>query len=675
MTDDRRLIEDYLPVEAISIVAQREKIGHAALHPRKLHLWWARRPLAAARAAVYATLVHPHDAPDNARDAAFFTALCQWGASDRVIAEARQRVLDANGGIPPKVLDQFAGGGAIPLEALRLGCEATAVELNPVAHLIERCMLEYPQHFGASLADDIREYGRRWVERTWTRVGHLYPRLREEEADQEQLSIDAEDPARQRAAGRPIAYLWTRTVVCPNPERPPHIVPLVRQTWLAKKKGRYVALRPSVDRDALTVAWEVVEAPTEAGLGFDPAAFSKGSATSCFACGAALDADYVRNAGRRRALGITPLAAVLLRTSGRGRDYLPVGQYPEPSVDDCWDVLQGLEVDPPDEVIPPTGNAGLATGRVFLYGLSRFRDLFTPRQLATLCAFAQGVRETHAQMIEDGMEPERADAVATYLALSMSRLADYCSNLCRWHTGYETLMNTYARQALQMVWDFAEGNPFGNAAGNALTYVNTTADIAEQLAASGPAATVRRASATQLPDADESYDAVITDPPYYDNISYADLSDFFYVWLKRSLQGIAPDDVIGGERTPKRREAIVAPYRFDGDKAAARSFYEEEMARAFAEAHRVLKPGAPLVCVYAHKTTLGWATLVEALRRAGFTITEAWPLDTEMPERSVGHRWRRRSSWSRASATGRPSETAVRFSGSSTPRSLSGWIG
>jgi putative DNA methylase len=631
MTDDR-LIEDYIPVEAINIVAQREKIGHAAFHPRKLHLWWARRPLAAARAAVYATLVHPHDAPDNARDAAFFTALCQWGASDRVIAEARQRVLEANGGVPPKVLDQFAGGGAIPLEALRLGCEATAVELNPVAHLIEKCMLDYPQRYGPSLADDIREHGRRWVERTWGRVGHLYPRLRD--VDEEQLSIEAEDPARQRTAGRPIAYLWTRTVPCPNPERPPHTVALVRQTWLAKKKGRNVALRPIVDRDALSVSWQVVEAANPESLGFDPAAFSTRGATTCLACGAAVDYKHVQAEGLAGRMGIMPLAAVLVKASGRGRDYLPVGTYAEPDEAACLAVLDELDVQPPDEPIPRDG------GRWFsppLHGLTRYRDLFTPRQLATLCAFAQGVRETHAQMLEDGMEPERAAAVATYLALALDRTVDRNCNLCRWDTKNESLTNAYSRQALPMVWDFSEANPFGQGAGQAHEYVENIAGIVkEELGSTGQPGMVYRTSADQLPMADETYDAVITDPPYYDNISYADLSDFFYVWLKRSLQGIAPDDIIGGELTPKRREAIVAPYRFDGDKAAARRFYEQEMAAAFTEAHRVLKPGAPLVCVYAHKTTLGWATLVEALRRAGFTITEAWPLDTEMPERAVG---------------------------------------
>lgn len=625
---DKRLIEDLIPVEAINAVAQREKIGHAALHPRKLHLWWARRPLAAARAAVYATLVPAEGTPEEARSGDFFTSLCQWGASDRVLAEARSRVLAANGGTPPRVLDLFAGGGAIPLEAARLGCEATAVELNPVAHLIECCTLDYPQRFGPGLADDVREYGRRWVERTWERVGHLYPRVREPQGEQLDLEPDA---VVERAAGRPFAYLWTRTMPCPNTAGGMHELPLVRQTWLAKKKGRYVALKPQVDRSTRTLRWEVVESGDAADLGFDPAGFSSRGRASCLICGAAVDVEYVKEQARAGRMGITPLAAVLVKPSGRGRDYLPAGAYPQPSVEECERARAGLDVAPPDE---PIQNLPGHTN-VFIYGLTHFRDLFTPRQLATLCAFAHGVREVHAEMLVDGMEPKRAEAVCAYLGMCLSRVTDYCNTLCQWHNTIQKTNHAFARQALPMVWDFSETNPFSRASGSIATYVEESASILEELASMGQRVEVQRTSATQLPDHDNHFDAVITDPPYYDNIPYADLADFFYVWLKRSV-GFLFEEHFAGEITPRKREAIMAPHRYGGDKRAARIFYEHEMAAAFAEAHRVLKPGAPLVCVYAHKTTLGWAALVEALRQARFTITEAWPLDTEMPERSIG---------------------------------------
>ncbi len=631
MSDDRRLIEDLIPVQAINEVAQREKIGHAATHPRKLHLWWARRPLAAARAAVYATLVTAEDTPEEARSPEYFRELCRWGASDSAIADARQRVLAANGGAPPRVLDLFAGGGAIPLEAARLGCEATAVELNPVAHLIELCMLDYPQRFGTELADDIREWGHRWVDQAWERVGHLYPRVRAEEHTN-QLDFAGEQDEQARALGRPIAYLWTRTVRCPNPALGEHDVPLVRQTWLAKKKERMVALRPRVDRETLRLDWEVVEAESADKLGFDPSAFSSRGRSTCLICGAAVDADYVKAEGMAGRIGITPLAAALVNRSGRGREYLAVGDYPQPSEDDCAAVLAELDVEPPSEPIPSDDKRNFWTP---LYGLTRFRDLFTPRQLATLCAFAQGIRETYEQMGGEGVEEKRAEAVCACLALVLDRVVDASSTLCTWVPQGEFHAHTYKRQALPMVWDFSEINPFSGSVGDPARYVENGAEIIAALASVGKRVEVFRSSAAQVPQHGQMFDAVITDPPYYDNISYADLSDFFYVWLKRSVGFLFPEH-LEGVLTPKRREAIVAPYRHDGDKDGAREFYEREMGLAFAEAHRVLKPGAPLVCVYAHKTTLGWASLVEALRAARFLITEAWPLDTEMPERSAG---------------------------------------
>lgn len=631
MSDDRRLIEDLLPVAAINEVAQREKIGHAKTHPRKLHLWWARRPLAAARAAVYATLVRAEGLPEEARSAEFFSALCRWGASDSVIAEARERVLASNGGKPPKVLDMFAGGGAIPLEAARLGCEATAVELNPVAHLIELCMLDYPQRFGPSLADDIREWGERWVDAAWERVGHLYPPLDAgRSATGGQLDLDQGDASNE--GRRPIAYLWTRTVRCPNPSMDEHLIPVVRQTWLAKKKGRYAALRPHVDKAQLTVGWELAEGASADAFEFDPAGFSRGGRATCFVCGTSVDADYIKTEGKAGRLGTAPLAAALVNSSGRGREYLPAGAYQLPDENDCQAVLDDLNVGPPEELVNDRDTLNF---KVPLYGMTSFADLSTPRQIATLYSLAAGVGEQYEAMIAEGMDTKRAEAVSTFLAIAVDRVADRGTTLCRWETKNETLMNTYARQALPMVWDFGESNPFGPASGSVRAYVSNVADIAGELAALSARCEVQRTSATQLPDHDATYDAVITDPPYYNNISYADLSDFFYVWLKRSVGFLYPEH-LAGELTPKRREAIVAPYRHDGDRDEARQFYEAEMEAAFREAHRVLKPEAPLVCVYAHKTTLGWAALVEALRRAGFTITEAWPLDTEMPERSIG---------------------------------------
>jgi putative DNA methylase len=614
----KRLIEDAIPIGAINIVAQREKIGHAAVHPRKLHLWWARRPLAAARAAVYATLV-----PANGRDrspaaeASFFDSLCRWDAAESTIRAAREEVLQANNGVPPRVLDMFVGGGAIPLEAARLGCETTAIELNPVAHLIERCMLEYPQRF-PGLANDVRRWGRLWVDRAWEQLADLYPPVGPG-SGQQQLGGSSEE------GRRPLAYLWTRTVRCPNPALGEHEVPLLRQTWLARKKGRAIALKSIIDHTNLTIRYEVREAASQTELGFDPALGSSRGQTRCLICGAAVTSAYVKSEGMADRIGVAPLAAVVLKASGRGREYLPVGQYKLPQGDECLKRLRALDFSLPNEALPENETRAFWCTQ---YGLTRYVDLFSPRQLTSLGTLAAGIRVVYDEIVVDSGQHDRAKAIVTCLALALDRALIRNNSLCGWDAGNESTMQSYARQALPMVWDFAEMNPFGGAAGDIREYVENSAEILDSLGLIPPT-TVIRGSATALPLADNSIDAIITDPPYYDNIWYADLSDFFYVWLKRTVGFLYPED-LGGELAPKRNEAVVAPHRHSGDTEAARVLYERLMAEAFAEAHRVLRPHAPLLCIYAHKTTLGWATLVDALRTAGFMITEAWPLDTEM---------------------------------------------
>ena len=244
------------------------------------------------------------------------------------------------------------------------------------------------------------------------------------------------------------------------------------------------------------------------------------------------------------------------------------------------------------------------------------------------------MHHAYEAMLEEGVETERAVAIVSYLGIMMDRLADYNSTICHWHNTGEKVGHTYARQALPMVWDFAEINPFGGASGNIVGALTWILEVIRQLADSGQSALVYRTSGSQLPLGNGIFDAIITDPPYYDNVSYADLSDFFYIWLKRSIGFLYPEH-FSTLLTPKKQEAIMAMYRHNRNKEMARLSYETMMAQAFSEAYRVLKQGAPLVCVYAHKTTLGWSTLIEALRHAGFVITEAWPLDTEMKERSV----------------------------------------
>jgi putative DNA methylase len=619
---------------AVSYEATREKLlRRRDYHLSTLHLWWARRPLAAARAAVYAALVPAPEKIDGDALGSFFTSLCTWGGPTASIVEARRQILDASAGEPPKVLDLFAGGGAIPLEATRLGCEATALELNPVAHLIELCTLEYPQKFGG-LADDVRRWGAWLIQRAKDDISDLYPQVIEPSGGQTTL-----DGATEGSRRVPIAYLWTRTVPCPNPAERPHAVPLVRQTWLVKKKGRYLALRVVPDRDRMTIDYDVVTSSTPEGLGFDPEKAAGGGGANCPLCGAAVDAEYARAIGREGRYGYELMAVGLLTPGRRGKTYLGSREASALLPDQVR--LEAVEraaeeggIDPPTEPIPPTGNAGLATGRVYLYGMREFADLFTRRQLAMLLTLCKLVREAHPEMLAAGLEPERAKAVATYMGVLIDRMADYHSTLCTWNNARELTAHTYARQALAMTWDFSEANPFGGSAGDLEMHLESIVKVVEHCAAAGQPVKVLRGSAIEVPLGDGSQDAVITDPPYYDNISYADLSDFFYVWLKRSVGQLHPEH-LSAPLTPKRSEAIAATYRHDGNKEAAKAAYEDMMARSFAEARRVLKPEGVLVCVYAHQTTAGWSTLIDAVRRAGFVVVEAWPLDTEMPVRGV----------------------------------------
>jgi putative DNA methylase len=645
MTDKRRLIEEYLPVRAVSYEATREKLlRRRDYHLSMLHLWWARRPLAAARAAVYATLVEAEGrAADPERVQEFMAALCWWGGTYgspvEAVSRAREQILAETGGEGPKILDCFAGGGAIPLEVGRLGGQAYALELNPVAYLILLCTLVYPQTFGPSLADDIDKWGAWLRERARADIGNLYPVIG---ADDGQLSLDG---SLEKAANGliPVAYLWTRTVPCPNPALPVHELDLVRQTWLVKKPGKggkpgkFIALRPIVDRSKLTIRYDVVRASTVDGLGFDPELGSERGDASCRICGAAVTADEVKILGKQGKIGKRLMAIAAARMGASGKEYLGSAESAElvPDEQEVRDRLEALVeasgLDIPDNPLPSGDSRNIWAP---LYGLTSVGKLFTDRQLIVLLTFCWYVREAHAEMLAGGMNAERAKAVATFLAMAVDRVADRGSSLCHWNNAREHTAHTYARQALPMVWDFPETNPFGGSSGDLTAAVEQVAKVARHCAMAGRPAVVMRGSATEsIPGG--PFDAVITDPPYYDNISYADLSDFFYAWLQRSIGHLYPEH-LAGLSTPKRKEIVAVPYRFGGDNEAAKRAYDDMMAEVFARRREELKPGAPLVVVYAHKTYAGWATLVNALRRSGFVVVEAWPLDTEMPTRSAG---------------------------------------
>lgn len=656
MTTDRRLIEDFIPIREISIEAAREKSIRKG-HISTLHLWWARRPLVAARAAVFASLVA---APETSQKRTALTKamidLCKWEAGEDTIKKARRQILEAQRdrlGLPadtplkdvppPKVLDMFAGGGAIPLESLRLGCETYAVDLNPVAHIIQLCTLVYPQKYGKKLAGEVEKWGNWVIEQVREEIGDLYPPIKVGEVGVEQTEqltlLSSSKPKQLKLANEltPVAYLWTRTVKCPNPGCGAQ-VPLMRQTWLCKKKDKYVALKTIPNHERKRVEFEVVESKTEQGLGFNPSLGSARGTSICRHCGATVKSEVVKEQGKAGKLG-QQLTSIVCTTSGeRGKTYLSGDTYQNYVPDNaaiqarlktlCEET--GLTI--PNE---PIFSADTRAFFTHLYGLDTFGKLFTSRQLLALMTFAKWVKLAHQKMEQQGYEEEFGKAIATYLGILCDRLADRCSTICRWDNAYIKTSNTFSRQALPMVWDFSEVNPFGNSSGNCEGALGWILDFVRQEADSGFSAISKRGSSAALPIESESLDAVITDPPYFDSVPYADLSDFFYVWLKRSIGHLCSEH-FSGQLTPKKNEAIMEPSRHGGDKKKAAKAYEDMMHQAFCEANRVLKPNGTTVVVYAHKTTAGWSTLIDSLRRAGFTITEAWPLDTEMGARLRG---------------------------------------
>jgi len=756
MNNGTPLIEDYLPIEAISAEASREKRQISGLH-----VWWARRPLVACRAAVFGALVpadwpernaklkeqldtelkteietvrkkHGGKVPNRATSAVFVKNLCRYPGSPRTIQTAQRLILTAHadrltdeltdarksgkmlvwveefkftgdritiqnildGQAPrPRVLDMFAGGGAIPLEALRLGCETYALDLNPVAHIIELCTLVYPQKYGkpdqtargiigpkngkgettwGGLAEEVA-YWCRWV--LWkvkVEIGDLYrpipdpaykgkrheiqfdpetgnwvtkiTKLAKAEGNTDNLFQWTEDSSLIPGYLVPTAYLWTRTVRCKNPACMA-TVPLVKQTWLCKKAGKYIALRMVAQQGQKQAGFEVVESASENGLGFDPAGFSKGGNATCPFCGTVANIDYVKDEGWQGRMWQQMLVVVCSQRGVRGKLYISADAIPEyipdmAAIQERIDALcqhSGLSV--PIEPIAnlPNDCRDNSLGiTVRPYGIRTWGCLFTDRQMICLLSFVNAVRKAETEMKNRGYESNRNVAVTTYLSLVVDKLCDYNSSLCAWHSNNQQIMHTFGRQVLPMVWDFTEVNPFGGSSGSWESMSESTVGVIPACSDVGSfSAIVTRASATGLPWPNESFDAIITDPPYYDNVPYADISDFFYVWLRRTIGHLYPEH-FSSELTPKKLEAIADASRHEGSKEKAKKAYEKMMAKSFAEAYRVLKSGGEMVVVYAHKTTLGWATLIDALRTEGFIVTEAWPLDTEMKSRLRG---------------------------------------
>lgn len=617
----RRLIEEELPLKAVNAESAREKsLRHG--HISTMHLWWARRPLAMSRAVVYGTLLpDPGDAAERKEilkelaDAALFEAASR---PDR-INPLRRRLAAAWPDGPPKVLDCFAGGGAIPLEALRLGCDVTALDLNPVAYLIEKCVLEYPQRFGQPgplgenrLADDFV----RWA--GWVRK-QVEPKL----AKVFPAGPDGRGPA---------VYFWARTMACPNPACRVEI-PLLSSFWLANSGRRTVWVEPKPETDGMRLSVREGLPP----VGFDCSIGTvKASSVTCLACKATTPAKDVRDYGKKTGFG-RRLYAVLDVDGPRRRYREPTEGEVEGAEKLAAKLLEELPEAPdgvsavPDEVCDPNGFRRVQS---LVFGFDTWRDLFNERQLYMLSTLCEAVRDSHGSMLAEGMSPDRALAIATYLGFLVDKIADYDSSFTSWRTTAEASRSTFARQAIAMVWDYLETDPFHAGEGIYDAHVRwIELAIRHCSQASTVPAGVRRGDAQALPFTDASFDAVIVDPPYYDAIQYSYLSDFFYVWLKRSV-GHLYTDIFATPGTPKKQEVIQNQARPSSPEYVSGEEFDRRLQSALAEMARVVKPDGVLAIVFAHTDVNAWERLLRGLLRAGVVVTTSWPMRSERSGRS-----------------------------------------
>jgi len=680
----KKLIEVALPLDAINAASATEKsIRHG--HPSTLHLWWARRPLAACRAVLFASIVDdPSSDPDRfptveAQDAErqrlfrLIETMVPWAATkdEKIMGEVRAEIMRATGGNPPPVLDPFCGGGSIPLEAQRLGLEAHGSDLNPVAVLITKALIEIPPKFvgkppvnpadrakiGAAgnwrgaqgLAADVRYYGRWMRDEARKRIGHLYPTV----------TLPSE---RGGGEATVIAWLWARTVKCPNPACGAQM-PLVSNFALSTKKGKGAWVEPEIDRTESPPRVRFMVCMGE-GVPPEPPKLGRGAKFRCLCCGNVTEDAYIKSEGMAKRMGAQLMAIV---AEGKGeRIYLaptPDHEAVATSAQPTWGPEQQMPENP-RWFSPPA------------YGFKTYQDIFTPRQLVALTTFSNLVGEARARVLDDaraagtlpaddrplhtgGPGPAAyADAVATYLAMGVSRMTDICNALCRWEVSKTQVRNLFGRQAIPMIWDYAEPNVFSRSAGDFEISLGNLVKALEATPAV-PRGDARQVDAiTRVNGVDKPI--ISTDPPYYDNIGYADLSDFFYVWLRRSLGDLDPS-LFGTVQTPKVTELIADLYRHHGSREEARNFFENGLAKVFHNIHARHHPDYPLTIYYAYKqsesdeaddddlqgtfslngnasiASTGWETMLTGVINAGFQITGTWPMRSEMSNRPIAN--------------------------------------
>lgn len=639
----KKLIEVALPLDAINAESAREKsIRHG--HPSTLHLWWSRKPTATARAVIFASLVddpssHPDRFPteeaQNAERKRLFDIianLVKWENSNNeyILNVAKNEILKSTDGKPPALLDPFSGGGTIPLEAQRLGLEAHASDLNPVAVIINKAMIEVPPKFadqppvnpesncltgtwkGAKgLAEDVRYYGEWLKNKAFEKIGYLYPKIKDEHGQEYTV----------------IAWLWARTVKCPNPACGCQM-PLTSSFIVSKKSGRETYVEPIISDNKVSF---VVKQGRKA-----PDGTVKRSGAKCIFCGQPVGFPYIREEGKNGRIGSEMIAIVGLGSSGRIY-FSPTDEH----------INTALSAKPND---PPQGELGYYPGYInpVGYGITHFDKMFTPRQLTAMTTFRDLISEVKKQIIDDARSTisdevkrkEYSNAIALYLALAVDRLANRLSNICIWNSTGEKIEQTFGMQGIQMTWNFAEANIFSDSTGSWSGSLEWIPKCLEQFPC-GKTGVVHQYDAQS--DNGMRNIMVSTDPPYYDSIIYADFSDFFYVWLRGMLKDIYPD-LFMTLLTPKTEELIANPNQFEGDSDKAKDYFEEGMLAALKQIYQQ-SDDVPVSIYYAYKqkeyndngdtSSRGWEAMLSAIIRAGFVITATWPIRTERP---TGHK-------------------------------------
>lgn len=697
----KKLIEVALPLDAINEAAAREKsIRHG--HPSTLHLWWARRPLAAARAVIFAQTVndpswkweleHPGEIPPNNIKASWAASrnrlfaiikdLVKWEntTNEAVLQKARaeirkswREICELNKGHPqaaelfdpeklPAFHDPFAGGGALPLEAQRLGLESYASDLNPVAVLINKAMIEIPPKFAGrppvnpearssrdawskqweraqGLAEDVRHYGQWMREEAQRRIGKLYPPVQITEA------IVKDRPDLKPLLGQRltvIAWLWARTVKSPNPAFRHVDVPLASSFVLSGKAGSEAYVESVIGKDEYHFIVRSGVAPADSSEGTK---LSRGN-FRCLLSQTPISGDYIKAEATAGRMGTRMMAIVV--EGPRGRLYLCPSKQHEATAASASPEWK------PD--LPFAHNSRHMTP--WIYGLDNFGNLFTQRQLVALTTFSDLVAEARQKVFLDAISSDLsddgvplsaggtsaqgyADAVGIYLAIALSRLTDICNALCRWEVTKTQVRNLFGRQAIPMLWDFAENNVFASAAGDYGVSLGNMVKALENLPARGYGLSRQQDAQTQEISAGK---VISTDPPYYDNVPYADLSDFFYVWLRKAIHSLEPK-LFATMAVPKGEELVADSFRHQG-KVAAERFFLEGMTQAMKRLAMQAHPSSPVTIYYAVKqsetdkevgtNSAGWETFLDAVVRSGFALTGTWPMRTELSNRMRG---------------------------------------